>query len=333
MNEQSRLERLKIEARERCAGAHDRREERSGSSPRTGDVLRLDETAELAVLWALVEYDANVRRFLAVAADTSPLVGSTDVEVPPESTSGALSLRCGVEVWLGEDEIDAAHRVGSLTGAIVEEVREKRAEIASGDDVEGRLFAQETDIDPEYRDWMEDGPERAQAALLRKVLPFGAPARTAFFGVPYRVAAAALLAVSLGLGAGLVWQGRELARRSTGEQVSLPFAIFAAGQVRDEAEILEVPSSAMSFLLLVETDTSYPVYRLEIREEDSDRQVWANDELKPTRERTARFEPILLPIVLPREILTSGEYRVLLLGLRGGRAEELEEHLLHVRLK
>ncbi len=337
MSTQNQQQRLAAEARQRCVNARKEREKRRSTAPRTGDVLRLDATADLGVLWALVEHEGRARQFLAVVADLSPLVGSSDVAVPPASAGGALSLRCAVEVWLDEGDLSAASLAGSLEHEVVEQVRRKRSEIVSGD-VAGSLFARETDGDPEYRDWMEEGPEKAQALLLHRrpsnaqkgrILDFPG-ARDRFLGIPASIAASVLLVSSLGLLAGLLWQSRGPAGRSAAEQVNLPFAVLAAGQVRDRVETLEVPSSASSFLLLVETDASYPRYRLEIRE-GSDGLVWASDQLRPTKERASRLESILLTAVLPRQILATGEYRVLLFGLRHGRQEGLEEHQLRVQ--
>ncbi|MCP4659784.1 MAG: hypothetical protein GY856_30645 [bacterium] len=344
MSTQGRLRSLAAEARERCAGARKEREKRRGVPPRTGDVFRFEETAELAVLWALVEHDAETRRFLAIAADLNPLLASTDVAVPPESVCGSLSLRCGVEVRLDEGDFDGATWAGSLERAVVEQVREKREEIASGD-VAGSLFARETDVDPEYQDWLEDGLEKAQAALLRtrqrremkaspgKILDFHAPDRTGFYGVPYSLAASILLVVSLGLLAGLVWQQSELKRRrSADQQINLPLVHLALGRVRGEVAPLEFPAAARSCLRLGEASASYPAYRLEIREQDTGALVWASDELTPTKERLTRAEPILLTVLLPRRLFADGgEYRVRLSGLLGGRAAEIEEFLLRAQ--
>lgn len=344
MNEPSRLNRLATEARKRCVDARAERERHRGTAPARGDVFRLAETADLAVLWALVEHDAERKRFLAIAADLNPFIASTDVATPPDSGCGSLSLRCRVGVWLDEEAFDGATRAGSLDPDIVEQVRQKRRQIAPGG--VGPLFARETDIDPEYRDWLEEGPEKAQAVFLRrpatrsappedapgKILGFLGPVRGTFFGVPASLAASALLVVSVGLLAGLVWQSRGPGR-SAEELVHVPFAILSTEQVRNEGETLEVPASVSSFLLLVETSTPYPAYRLEIRRKDNDVLAWESSALEPTKERRARFEPILLPVVLPRQALATGEYRVLLFGLRNGRVEALEEHLLRVRMK
>ena len=329
----SRLERLTERARERCAEARARRAEDAGRAPSVGDVLRLDETADLAVLWALAAYDEERRQFVAVAADLNPLLASSDVAVPRESPCGELSLRCAVEVRLARQDVERARRLGTLDGSVVAQMRRRRAEILSGS-VAGGLFAQETDVDPEYRDWLEEGPEQAKARLLRqaRVLEFHRPRRERFLGIPATVAASVLLAVSLGLLAALAWQSGK-PRTDTGEVVHLPFAVLATGKVRHEAEVLEVPAAVASVLLLVETSTTYPRYRLELREKDGDGLLWASDGLEPTKERRGRFEPVLLPVVLPRRLLGDGEYRVLLFGLRDGRTEALEEHLLLVRAR
>ena len=347
MNAKDRLERLTAEARQRSLRSREEREERHQAPATVGDVFRFDETAHLGVLWALVavlppprspqgDVDTTGGGFLAVAADLCPLVASPDVAVPPDGEGGVLSLRCGVEIRLDAADLDGASWSGELDDGVLAAVRRKRAEIASGE-VEGGLFARETDVDAEYHDWMEDGPEKARVLMSQerpaKVLRFQPRGGDRFFGVSASLAASVLLAVSLGLLAGLVWQGRELGRHEDPAQVNLPFAHFGTGQVRDAAVTLRVPSSAASFLLLVETDAAYEAYRLEICGKDDGVVVWASEELRPTGERASRLEPIVLSVLLPRRLFADGEYRVRLAGLRGGGAEEIWEAVLRLRVE
>jgi hypothetical protein len=329
---QDRLQRLTAQARKQAVQGREEREAHRGA-PRVGDVFRHDETAALAVLWTLVEHDVEAGRFLAIAADFSPLVSSTDVAAPPGDEGEALSLRCGVEVGLDEGDLSDATWAGSLKDGVLAEVRRKRTEIVAGG-AEGGLFARETDVDAEYRDWMEDGPEKAQALMLRrrsgKVLAFRSPRQERFFGIPASLAASVLLMVSLGLLAGLFWQQDE-GERSFDEQVNLPFVQLGAGRVRDGAATLGV-ASASSFVLLFETDAAFETYRLEIRGQDDGALVWTSDELIPMTERTSRVEPIVLSVLLPCRLFEDGEYRVRLEGVRGDRAEKIEEALLRLQL-
>ena len=123
------------------------------------------------MLWVVLEGFAAGRgaaagegRYLLVAADLHPLVGSTDVAVPAGAASGVMSLRCGFEVELGEAALGAAKRTGRLEPGDLERARRKRAQIEAGA-VTGSVLERDTDGEPEYQDWLEEGPARAQAAL------------------------------------------------------------------------------------------------------------------------------------------------------------------------
>ena len=162
-----RLRRATREAKARRDRARVELEERGDRPPQPGDVLGFAETAEHAVLWAILEADpaGEPRRFLAVAADLHPFAGSSDVAVPAESACGALCLRCGFEVHLDAAAGAAARRVGVLEPEVLDRARRKRAEIVAGA-VIGSVLERDTDGEPDYQDWLEDGPARAQAALV-----------------------------------------------------------------------------------------------------------------------------------------------------------------------
>ncbi|MCP4663984.1 MAG: hypothetical protein GY856_52040, partial [bacterium] len=160
------------------------------------------------------------RRLLVVPADLNPLVGSADVATPAGSACGALSLRCGFEVWLEAGDFDLEMRTGFLEPALLDRARRKRAEIAGGDPI-GSARERETDAEPEYQDVAKVLTE-ARTALLDsrprrveqpgKVLPFRPPTRWGSLGSPYAIAASVLLAVTLGLSGGMVWQSQELGK-------------------------------------------------------------------------------------------------------------------------
>ncbi len=176
-----RLRRATREAQARRDRSRAELERRTGP-PRPGDLLGFAETAEHSVLWAILEADPAgefprrgtsgkfPRRgtnggFLAVAADLHPFAGSSDVAVPAESACGALCLRCGFEVRLDAAACGAAKQVGVLEPEVLDRARRKRAEIEAGA-VTGSVLERDTDGEPDYQDWLEDGPAKAQAALV-----------------------------------------------------------------------------------------------------------------------------------------------------------------------
>ncbi len=181
MNSRDHRERLRRATREaqarrdRARSEIERRRDpssRPDPSPQAGDVLAFPQTAEHSVLWAVLEdlSGGEARRFLLVAADLHPLTGSSDVAVPPESAAGALCLRCGFEVRLDALDCESAGRAGTLEPEVLERARRKRAQIEAGA-LTGSVLERDTDGEPEYQDWLEEGPAEARAALLDSLGP------------------------------------------------------------------------------------------------------------------------------------------------------------------
>jgi len=167
-NHRQRLRQETREAQGRYDRARDDLGHRKGGGPRPGDLFAFAETAEHSVLWLVLEavLDApSSESFLLLAADLHPAVGSTDMATPAESACGSLSLRCAFEIWLETAAFEAAKHSGTLEPEVLEQARRKRAEIAAGT-ILGSSLERETDADPEYQDWLEEGPARAQAVLL-----------------------------------------------------------------------------------------------------------------------------------------------------------------------
>ncbi len=162
----ARLLRETIEAQSRHESQQADSERRAIEPPRSGDVLGLSETAAYSVLWAVLEAEPiqDPRQFLLVAADLHPFAGSSDVTSPADADVGALSLRCGFEIWLDAAALSTAKRVGRLDDEVLDRARRKRAEIEAGV-LTGSSRERETDSDPQYQDWLAEGPARAQAVL------------------------------------------------------------------------------------------------------------------------------------------------------------------------
>jgi hypothetical protein len=190
--------------------ASDRRLETlaAGGPPGPGDLVLLPETADLPVEWAVLGRDpARPGLLLIVPADTNPLAGSADVEVAAGAPSGPLTLRCAFGLWIDEPRLATARRTGVLAPEDVAAARQVWESRERGEPV-GSLLAEEVDAETEYQDWMEDVLVPARAALAAPAIPLRR--RPAFFGNPFALAASVLLAVSLGLAGGLLWQDQRI---------------------------------------------------------------------------------------------------------------------------
>ncbi len=159
-----RLEALAAQARDRAARSAAELASRRGQPAGPGDLFVLPATADLPVEWAVLERRSEGRgQLLVVPADTHPLLGTADVEVGEEAPGGPLSLRCRFGVWLDAALFDPELRSGALAPEAVAEALTRYREAESGDLTPSPL-AEEVDADPEYRDWIREGPARATEA-------------------------------------------------------------------------------------------------------------------------------------------------------------------------
>ncbi len=334
MDAERDLERLRKsagEARERSVRTRDEIARRSGQPPQPGEVFRIAATEELDVWWLIVERDPERGGYLAVAADANLLAGSADVAVPATELCGAMTLRGDFGVRIDEPVLDSAVRVGVLDAAALDRVRQKRLDIARGSLV-GSMFEEETDLDPEYLDWVRT-LEQAREALARtreptvdapgRILPFlRAGARPP--GV-YAAAASILLALALGFAGGIAWQkqrpgGGQLQR----PVVNLPFTTLVPERhVRGDPQTIALPATAPSFFLILDAVEPFPRYRLEAHREARGEPIWSTDRLTATDGKE-------LTVLLSRSAFPDGEYVLRLEGIREGRATRLTEYALRV---
>lgn len=391
----SRLERLTAEALEKAARLEAELGRRRGRPPEPGDLFILPRTAAFPVEWALLDRDPNPPgRLLAVPADANPLLGSADVEIPDSALSGPLSLRCHFGAWLEAPSLTAGKRTGLLEPDLLEQARSHWAALERGE-VPASPLAFETDVDPEYEDWLNDVLTPARAALtapaaaeppLAPVIPLRR--RWTTLGNPYALAASILLMVTLGLAGGMLWQTqrledlaidrtrteeqlrqekerlagelqqadeqhrRELAQREreaeearrkdqeriadlekrleTGGQVrprmNVPFiGLSPRDPVRGDIEAVTLPPEEnLLFVILSKTDTRlFASYRLEILQKDNGRKVWSGEGLTASHLNE-------VSLALPRDLLSPGDYRLNLFGLRDGKAEPVGEYDLRI---
>jgi len=134
-----------------------------GESPGTGELFVSARSAELPVEWLVVRRGED-GRWLVVAADTQPLVGSADVAVPAAASAGPLSLRCGFSAWVDARELDPELRTGTVEEIYVGYARHKLVALEAAG-VRGSRKEREVDLDPTYREWCREVLEPARGAL------------------------------------------------------------------------------------------------------------------------------------------------------------------------
>lgn len=167
----SRRARVEVEARaavavDAHAAARAELERRSGEPPRPGDLYVVVQSSEQPLEWLVVDAEPARRdRLLVVPADPQPLVGSADVAVAGDEPGGPLALRCGHGVEIDAALLDADMRTGSVAVETLDQVRDKRRQLADGEPVGVSTEQVETDADPEYALWIEDVVAPARAAL------------------------------------------------------------------------------------------------------------------------------------------------------------------------
>ncbi len=279
----------------------------SDGPPEPGDLFVLRATGELPVEWALLDRRPQ-GDLLAVPADTNPLAGGADVEVPATAPGGPLCLRCRLSVWLRPGLFEPGLRSGRLAPETVAEALQQVRRLEAGT-LEPSPLAEEVDADSEYRDWIREVPERARALALA-ARPAASRKPGSWFGPGYSLAAMfALLAIGLGLWAATL-------RREV-KQLSAPvFDIspqeVVLGETHRGPTVLEIPPQDDHVLLTLVVDASIPPQdaHFEILNAKG-RPVWRSDPL--------RLTPRDFRLFLRRSDLPDGTYRVRIVPETGGR--------------
>lgn len=176
-----------------------------------GDLFVVPEAGDAPVEWALLERRPESSDwFMAVPADTVPLAGSGDVEVPPGEPLAPLTLRCAHAVPLRERLLRRGWRTGALEPRTLAKALETLRAIEAKTYVAPPL-AEEVDRDPEYLDWIRDVVAPARLNLIVIATPKWNPRESQ--GAPRRtlaLAASVLIALGLGMAGGLLWQREQV---------------------------------------------------------------------------------------------------------------------------
>jgi hypothetical protein len=292
--------------------------ERAAGPPAPGDLFVLAATSGLPVEWAVLDrrtgrpgFSGKAGELLVVPADTQPLTGSADVEVPAGAPGGPLSLRCGFGIWVDAGLFAAATRSGALSPETVAEALQRSRRVDAGT-LEPSPLAEEVDADPEYEDWIRDVPKQARDLILATRRTEVRPSRP-FALEGYRLAALfALLAI--GLSVWVVQLRREVEALSEpvfeapGQEVNL------GEQTRGSHTIVKLPRDARRVILDLALDSALPDQpgRFEIADAE-ERVVWQG----PVKRHTPGTD---VHLGISRELLSDGEYRLRLVPAAGGPA-------------
>ncbi len=282
---------------------------------RAGDLLMVTDSDTRPDFWLVTELSSSpVERLRLVPADIDPICGASDVVLPDDEATGALTARCAFAVWLDADAVRPLARAGSVADESLEKVRQLLTALDGGQET-GTELDRDTEAELEYRDLVAEltdardqliasaGGSRSQGPRTETAPP---PARR--FTGSSALAASVLLSLSLGLVMG--WMGRDLWLKGPSSPpaplVDVPFEwLSPGGQIRNQAgdsvrEITLDPGMPYIALFLDVGVGGATEYRLEIRREGALEPWWSGK-----ARRTGAAEIFVL---LPTEGLEPGEY-------------------------
>jgi hypothetical protein len=357
----------KVRSREALRKAMDRygqehaRSVARGPEPWPGDLYVLAETAGFPVEWLVVERIPG--RCRLVAADTNPILGSSDVPVPAELEGGPLAVRCAMSLEVGVETLRRGERTGTVAPEILEPVRCRLEEVATGS-LDPRAGAGE-EPEPGLDHWFDEVLAPARAALLPASLEAPGPPRR--FGRLAAGAAFLLLLVALGGVSALAWRSQQRERLAlrdverlvqerreleAGHQrqlavlreaqtrrppappprplanllVNLAYASFYPGETRGIQQEIAVPGGSTHLFLLFYVGHQEPCkeYRLEITRGGAPAAALIVRELRPLPGQE-------VSVAVPRAQLPDGSYRLRLYGVCEGARRELGAY--GIRLK
>ena len=135
--------------------------------PQLGDIFLFDNPKTMGLQWAIVDSHIKDKNWwLTVPADDYPLVGSTDIAISKKALCSPLTLRFGQNqgLWIHKRDFDINSRVGVLEEWDQERAFDKVEQIRSGK-IKNSALQAETDIDPEYAEWMATVNQGQQALI------------------------------------------------------------------------------------------------------------------------------------------------------------------------
>ncbi len=311
-----------------AAGSEDGDAEAStmeSTSLTAGDLFSVPWAEVDGVEWLVLQVDADGSTVRCCPTDQFPLTAASDLDLAFEvAEAEPRVVRLGLETALTVANLGPVEPHGRLSSQALEAVLGRR----SG---EGPLTADLVSELPTYREWLDDGPKRAQTlALAGRPGASGSaetvPTTTAPGLKPQpqpshwlRWANAASLLLFVGLSVGLGWKVIDLGRQVAGLDapiVDMPYQeIMIGGGVRGTTEV-KVPEGARRLQLVFPLGelADYPEYRLDL--------VGATGELLfQTPPFTYAVEK---SVTVSVRMLDEGPIEVRLIGLRDGQEFELD---------
>ena len=277
-----------------------------------GDLYLADDAEGFDGEWALLAEQSH-GRFLAVPADTVPLVGPGDLEVVEAISRRVLVLRCAADVSLPRAAL--GRRTGRLgrdrvTAALKCLDRARAGGPAS-------YLAEDTALDPEYREWIESAIKplrRAHGGPSMHELESGVgdePAPGRLRMVPM-LGAVLVTAGVVALAAGL-WHQRsmsELEQRLTAGQGTEAIPVVRLIPGDPSTQRLSVPAAASHLLLKLEASGPEEVYDCALSLRTAGDVVWRTQARSHGRE---------LALIVPTHLLSTDRY---VLTVRPAGSEE-----------
>lgn len=324
-------ESLETRARQRAREVDASLEEDADSRrpPRPGDLYALEETAEYAIEWLVLDRADVPSRVLLVPADTNPLAGSADVEIPPGHPLGPLTLRCGYGVWIDPDGLRPKDRTGMLDDATLEPALKKRWALAR-ESLPGSPLEREVDVDPEYEDWVDEILVPARTALENAHREIVEVRTEETSNAPLRLAwglAAALLFAVVGLSfwtASLYEAARlqdepEILARAVGD-------VTVGNDRRGDGDVTirDAERDQVVYVVLEGKANDFSTFRVDLVSHDNGKRWSGTVRLAPGAFRE-------IPLRLPVEFVgADGEATLTVYGLRDGDPERIEEEDLRL---
>lgn len=207
---------------------------------RAGDLFVHPATADQDVEWLILPLPPEAAQVRVVAADTEPLAGVGDLELPPDSPLAPLVIRCSASCRLDRSALDAAVPTGHLEEPWPRTALELSDGLEHGQ-VRGTPLEREAEDDSElrHRRRVLDEARRmlaeagARGPAPRVVTGPWRPTPTAL----WQAAAGILLAACLGLG----WLSFDLLGR--GDAMDAAPRAFGVGEALNES--VRMPRSSV----------------------------------------------------------------------------------------
>jgi hypothetical protein len=124
--------------------------------PEVGDIFILDDPANINLQWVVLESHQKDEQFLlTVAADTNPMVGSSDIGISDKVLCGPLTLRCHQAIWINKNDLNQMKnlRIGVLENWHRQRGIDKVQQIANKQ-LRSTILQQNIDKEPAYEDWI-----------------------------------------------------------------------------------------------------------------------------------------------------------------------------------